>query len=78
MHKLWLGGEAEAVGMEWTKPWKTTLRDEEKFSFVQTWIQGLVAGKAKKVGWCRGGQTGVWVVRRNLKLSFHTPKYSSF
>ena len=37
---------------------ENNVRDEEEFSFMQTWIQGLVAGKAKKVGWCRGGQTG--------------------
>lgn len=36
---------------------ENNIRDEEDFSFMQTWVQGLVAGKAKKVGWCRVGQT---------------------
>ena len=46
---------------------ENNLRDEEDFSFMQTWIQGLVAGKAKKVGWCRGGQTRCVVGKKKSK-----------
>lgn len=46
--KFWLSGKAEARGMEWTKPWETI----QKMVKNPVWYKGLVADKAKRVGWC--------------------------
>ena len=47
---------------------RNNIRDGEEFSLVQTWIKGLVADKAEKVGSCRVGQTRCLGAKKKSKI----------